>query len=203
MFWILFLLVVCYLLGSFPSGNFIAKRTKNLDLREYGSGSTGTTNAYRVLGAKGALAVLALDTLKGFLAVCLAYLVFIPDFMAPMVRLAFGFAAIAGHNWSIFLKFQGGKGVATSFGVLLALAPLPTLMAFLLWVGVCLFTRMASAASLTAAFSLPILMYVYGAGWVNLGFSLVISAVAVYQHRENIARLLSGQEKTIDIKFFK
>ena len=123
MIWLSILLVICYLLGSFPSGVVVAKRFNGADLSSLGSGSVGTTNAYRVLGLKAALIVLFLDVLKGFLAVCLAYFVLVPSFMHPFIKLLFGLAAVAGHNWSIFLKFRGGKGVATTCGVFLALAP--------------------------------------------------------------------------------
>lgn len=202
MIWLLILLAVCYLLGSFPSGAIVAKRFNGTDLSSSGSGSVGTTNAYRVLGLKAALIVLVLDVLKGFLAVCLSYLVFVPDFMHPLVKLFFGLAAVAGHNWSIFLKFKGGKGVATTCGVFLALVPQAIGIAALLWLGVALLTRWASAASLSAAFVFPCIAYVYGASTFEIIFAIISAAIVIFQHRHNIERLLAGQEEHINIKFF-
>ena len=123
MIWLLILLLICYLLGSFPSGSLVAKRWGVADLSQVGSGSIGATNAFRITGFKPALLVLALDVAKGFVAVCLAYLVWLPPFLFPLVKVTFGLAAIAGHNWSIFSGFKGGKGVATTCGVFLALVP--------------------------------------------------------------------------------
>ncbi|MGM9992541.1 MAG: glycerol-3-phosphate 1-O-acyltransferase PlsY [Candidatus Bruticola sp.] len=202
MIWSLILLIVCYLLGSFPSGVVVAKRFNVSDLSCLGSGSVGTTNTYRVLGLKAALIVLSLDVVKGFLAVCLSYFVFVPSFMHPAVKLLFGLAAVAGHNWSIFLKFKGGKGVATTCGVFLAIAPQAVGMAALIWLGVALLTRWASAASLSAAVAFPCLAYVYGASIFEIIFAVLMAAIVFFQHRRNLERLIAGQEERLNIKFF-
>ncbi|MBQ7567863.1 glycerol-3-phosphate 1-O-acyltransferase PlsY [bacterium] len=198
MIWTLILLVSCYLIGSFPTSLIVAKRHAHVDLRKVGSGNLGATNVYRVLGAKWALIVLAVDIFKGVLAVGLSYLTIMPLFMAPMVKIAFGLAAIVGHNWSIFAGFKGGKGVATSCGVLAAIAPVPTGMAFLLWAGVFAITRVSSIATLSAAFSLPILMGLYEEGLINIALSVALAVLVVYSHRDNIRRLMKGEEKPLD-----
>ena len=199
----LILLVLCYLIGSFPTSLFIVKRKAGVDLRQVGSGNLGATNVYRALGAKWALIVLAVDILKGALAVGLAYLTIVPLFMAPLVKIVFGLAAIAGHNWSVFAGFKGGKGVATSCGVLAALAPVPTGMALLLWMGVFAVTRISSAATLSAALSLPILMFIYKEGVINIVFSVIVVMLVVYRHRGNIKRLMHGEEKPLDLSRWK
>lgn len=192
--WTIGVLLVCYLVGSFPSGVLLARRMKGVDLRLQGSGNVGATNAFRALGLAGGLLVLAADLLKGYLAVSLAALALAPDLLLPMVKVACGLAAIAGHNWSVFLRFRGGKGVATSFGVLLGLTPLVAAMAGLLWVSVVLLTRYSSLASLAALVSVPILMIVYGDSMVYVAFGVLAAAFALYRHRGNIQRLLKGQE---------
>lgn len=198
LFMCLILLLTCYLLGSFPSGYLVAKRLKGIDLRTMGSGSTGTTNAFRALGAKGAIVVLLLDVLKGYLAVQLAYVTLLPDFIFPLVQLLFGFVCIVGHTFSVFTGFKGGKGVAPAFGVLLAMAPQATLMAFLLWIAVVACTRIVSVASITAGIALPLLMIVYHVGTIYVVFGLVVSSFVIYQHRSNISRLMKGEEKPLD-----
>ncbi len=192
--WTIGVLLVCYLVGSFPSGVILARRMKGVDLRLQGSGNVGATNAFRALGLAGGLLVLAADLLKGYLAVSLAAVALAPDLLLPMVKVGCGLAAIAGHNWSVFLRFRGGKGVATSFGVLLGLTPLVAAMAGLLWVSVVMLTRYSSLASLAALVSVPILMIVYGDSMVYVAFGVLAAAFALYRHRGNIQRLLKGQE---------
>jgi glycerol-3-phosphate acyltransferase PlsY len=122
-FWALALWLACYLLGSISFGQVIARRL-GVDLRQHGSGNVGAANAVRTLGLKIGLVVLALDTLKGLIAVYLAYFALLPSVVLPAVKIAFGLAAILGHNYPIYRLFKGGgKGIATSFGVLIALAP--------------------------------------------------------------------------------
>ncbi len=192
--WTLLVLLVCYLLGSLPSGVILARRLKGVDLRLHGSGNVGATNAFRALGLAGGILVLAADLLKGFLAVKLAVFALAPDLLAPVVAVACGLAAIAGHNWSVFLGFRGGKGVATSFGVLLGLTPLVAAMAGLLWVAVVALTRYSSLASLAALLSVPVLMIVYGDSPVYIAFGVLAAAFALFKHRGNIQRLLQGKE---------
>ncbi|MGM9997927.1 MAG: glycerol-3-phosphate 1-O-acyltransferase PlsY [Candidatus Bruticola sp.] len=202
MIWLLILLAFCYLLGSFPSGAVVARHFNISDLSSLGSGSVGTTNTYRVLGLRAALIVLCLDVFKGFLAVCLSYLVFLPGFMHPAIKLLFGVAAVAGHNWSVFLKFKGGKGVATTCGIFLALMPHAVGVAALMWLGVALLTRWASAASLSAAFAFPCIAYVYGASTFEVISAILMASIVFFQHRRNLKRLIDGQEERLNIKFF-
>ncbi len=202
MIWLLILLLICYLLGSFPSGSLVAKRWGVADLSQVGSGSIGATNAFRIMGFKPALLVLALDVAKGFVAVCLAYLVWLPPFLFPLVKVTFGLAAIAGHNWSIFSGFKGGKGVATTCGVFLALVPQAVGIAALLWLAVALLTRWASAASLSAALAFPLLAYAYGASWPELILAILAAVLVIFQHRSNLQRLLHGEEEKLDFHLF-
>ena len=126
------LLLLAYLFGSIPFG-YLAGRARGIDLRQEGSGNLGATNVYRVLGARMALPVIVLDVLKGFLPVSLFPLW---DGRAwPLLPELYGLAAIAGHIWPVFLRFRGGKGVATAGGVMLGLAPVAMLVAFLAWTG--------------------------------------------------------------------
>jgi glycerol-3-phosphate acyltransferase PlsY len=192
--WTLVVLLLCYLIGSIPSGMILARRLKGVDLRLHGSGNVGATNAFRALGLAGGILVLVADLLKGFLAVKLAVLAMVPDFLAHVTTVACGLAAIAGHNWSLFMRFRGGKGVATSFGVLLGLTPLVAAMAGLLWVAVLALSRYSSLASLAALLSVPVLMIVYHDPPIYIAFGVLAAAFALYRHRGNIQRLLQGKE---------
>ena len=199
MIWTLILLVLCYLIGAFPTSLIVVKRHAHVDLRKVGSGNLGATNVYRVLGAKWALIVLGVDILKGVIAVGLSYLTIMPMILSPLLKIVFGLTAIIGHNWSVFAGFKGGKGVATSCGVLAAVAPVPTGMAFLLWAGVFAITRISSVATLSAAFSLPILMGLYNQGIINIALAVAIVCLVVFSHRDNIKRLMHGEEKPLDL----
>lgn len=198
--WTLGLLLACYLIGSIPSGLIVSRRMRGVDLRRYGSGNIGATNAFRALGLTGGLLVLILDALKGFLAVHLAMFALVPGFLMPFVKVLFGATAIAGHNWSLFLGFKGGKGIATTLGVLLAIAPEVAAMAALLWVGIVALTRYSSLASLAAAVAVPILMIVYEEHPVYIGFGVLAAAFAIYKHLGNIQRLLKGEELALVLK---
>lgn len=198
--WTLGLLLACYLIGSIPSGLIVSRRMRGVDLRRYGSGNIGATNAFRALGLTGGLLVLVMDALKGFLAVHLAMFALVPGFLMPVVKVVFGATAIAGHNWSLFLGFKGGKGIATTLGVLLAIAPEVAAMAALLWVGIVALTRYSSLASLAAAVAVPILMIVYEEHPVYIGFGVLAAAFAIYKHLGNIQRLLKGEELALVLK---
>lgn len=185
------LLVAAYVVGAFPS-SFLVGKAHGVDLRAHGSGNLGGTNAYRVLGAWAALMVVALDALKGFVPVW-----FFPLWdgaAAPGWPLAYGLAAIAGHVWSAFTRFRGGKGVATGAGVLLALAPLATGIAILLWIGLLLVTRIASVASLLAALAVPAVAYVTEAATETVAFASAVALLVWWTHRTNIGRLLRREE---------
>ena len=191
-----------YLIGSIPSGLVIGK-LKGIDVREYGSGNIGTTNVLRTLGARYGAIVLIADVFKGVIAVLLARYII----GSPMSEMAAGFAAVAGHDWSLFLKFKGGRGVATSLGALLPLvmpAPLTGVIGLAAFVLVTLASRYVSLASIVGSVSAVVAMAVFmGIGrvpWEYLVYIVVVVALIIFQHRDNISRLLSGTESKLGQK---
>lgn len=184
-------LALAYIAGSLPS-SYLAGRLRGVDLRERGSGNLGATNVYRVLGAGAAIPVMFADIAKGFVPAAL-----FPGWDgSPDGRLAiaYGCAAIAGHVWSAFLRFRGGKGVATGAGVLFALVPLATVLALLLWIGVVALTRYVSVGSILTATLVPVLAALFDASGAVVAFCVVVAAFVWWTHRENIRRLLAGTE---------
>lgn len=192
--------VIGYLLGSISFSLLIAKWRSGIDLRRYGSGNAGATNTLRVLGKGPAVIVLALDVFKGVVAVLFASsFVTVTDGYATtetqqLAELLAGLAAIVGHNWPIFFRFRGGKGVATTIGVLCTLFPVPSLIAGAVAVIVLFVGRFVSVASLTFAASVPIVFALYGFSMIVIGWSLVIGALMAWQHRSNVRNLLQGKE---------
>lgn len=187
------LLALAYLIGAIPTSYIIGKAFHGIDLREHGSGNLGATNAFRVLGAKSAVPVVIVDIAKGFVPTWL---------FAPLAgvgfgwTLGFGAAAIVGHMFSVWVGFKGGKGMATSAGVFLGLAPWAVLVSLLLWVGLTFATGYVSVGSIAAAVAMPILVAVtpHSGGNTLLWFSLGLAAVVVWAHRANIRRLARGEE---------
>lgn len=190
---VLFLGIGAYLLGSIPFGLLIVRAATGRDIRQEGSGNIGASNVYRVAGPGLALAVLALDLVKGVLPMLVAHRVS-PH---PLPALAVGIAAVAGHNWSIFLRGQGGKGIATSYGVLLGLSPASAVVAGIVWVIVALLTRYASLASLVGVLSVPFAMWIRHEPVEHLAFGVAAVVFAFYRHRANIGRLRRGEELKI------
>lgn len=185
------LLVAAYVAGSIPS-SWIAGRAAGVDLSRRGSGNLGGTNVYRVLGLRYALPVVAVDVAKGLIPTW-----FFPVWDgngAPQLALAYGLCAIAGHVWSAFLRFRGGKGVATSGGVVIALAPVAALVGALIWGGVVLLTRTVSVASLAAATTLPLVAWLLDAPFETVGFTACLALLVWGTHRDNVARLMKGEE---------
>lgn len=182
-----------YLLGSLPFGLWIGQWFYKIDIREHGSKNTGATNAYRVLGRWPALAVFLCDTAKGMAGVYLGSLLV----GTPFAEVMGGIAAISGHNWSLFLKFKGGRGVATGLGVIALLAPQVTAIVFVVWVLVVYFTKYVSLASIIAAGLVPPLMWVFDAGMETLLFGVAAGTFVILRHRPNIERLLRGEELKI------
>jgi acyl phosphate:glycerol-3-phosphate acyltransferase len=187
------LLLLSYLLGAVPTSYWVGRAVYGIDLRRQGSGNLGATNVYRVLGWKAALPVMLADVGKGF----------VPAFLFPRVdgapwgwALAYGTAAVLGHVYSLFVGFKGGKGVATSGGVLLGLAPWAVLAAFAVWALVVFATRIVSLASILAALTVPItLLFVPSEGGRPLlWFTLALASFVIWAHRANIRRLLRGEE---------
>jgi glycerol-3-phosphate acyltransferase PlsY len=195
--------LLAYLLGSIPTGFLVAK-ARGVDIRTVGSGNIGATNAFRALGKTAGIFVLLMDALKGYLAVELVSRIVFHFFSdgAPLdnLRIAAGVTAILGHNYTCWLHFKGGKGIATSAGVLIALVPLALLIILGIWIVLFATTRFVSIGSLAASFALPF------ATWFtkhDLGLTVVtgaMGALAIYKHRVNIQRLLNGTEHRIQFK---
>ncbi|MBP1763952.1 MAG: plsY [Firmicutes bacterium] len=179
-----------YLLGSIPSGLLIGKWLRGVDIRQLGSKNIGATNAFRILGPWPAFWVFLLDALKGMAGVYLGQMLI----GETLGLLAGGIAAIAGHNWSLFLGFKGGRGVATGLGVILILAPKVTLIVFLVWVAIVYFTRYVSLGSIIAAVLTPICMWFLDEKTEILMFGIFAAAFVIVKHRPNIERLLRGEE---------
>lgn len=191
-----------YLIGSIPSGLVIGK-LKGIDVREYGSGNIGTTNVLRTLGARWGAIVLIADVLKGVIAVLLARYII----ETPTGEMAAGFAAVAGHDWSLFLKFKGGRGVATSLGGLLPLAmpaPLSGVIGLAVFMLIIALTRYVSLGSIVGSVSAVVAMAVFlgldRVPWQYLVYIVVVVALIIFQHRDNISRLLSGTESKLGQK---
>ncbi len=182
-----------YLLGALPFGLWIGKGLYNIDLREHGSKNTGATNAYRVLGRRPALLVFACDTAKGMAGVYLGS-VLVGGSLAEVLG---GIAAISGHNWSVFMGFKGGRGVATGLGVIALLAPMVTAIVFGVWCIIVFLTRYVSLGSIVAAALVPPLMWFFNAGRETFWFGIAAAAFVILRHRPNIERLLRGEELKI------
>lgn len=187
------LVLLSYLLGATPTSYWMAKALHGIDLRDHGSCNLGATNAFRVLGWKSALPVVLLDVAKGYVAVGLFPGMADAGFAWS---LAFGAAAIAGHMFSFWVGFRGGKGIATSVGVFLAVAPLAVLGSFVVWVAVVIPSRYVSLGSIAGALTLPVFIAITPhperAGLV--AFSTALAAFIIWAHRSNIRRLTRGQE---------
>jgi glycerol-3-phosphate acyltransferase PlsY len=185
-------LVVAYLLGSIPMTLIVARLAAGVDLRTVGSGNLGATNLYRARGWKYAVPAGLFDVAKGALPT-----VFLPRGVGPepWIPLAVGAAAIAGHVFSIFVRFRGGKGVATAAGVVLGLAPIPLLISFALWVGVVAATGYVSLGSVLGAVAFPISAWLVGStNPYVVPVGAVLALFIVFTHRTNIQRLLAGTE---------
>ena len=190
------LVLAAYLLGSIPNGLLIA-RLKGIDLQKVGSGNIGATNVFRCVGKGWGIAAFILDAVKGFVpAFCFPRLM---EAAPPWLGLACGIAAVAGHNWPVWLKFKGGKGVSTSAGMLLGIAPAAVGIGFAVFALVVALTRFVSLGSILAAIAVPAAyLGLYGAGNRLLAGALVaMGLLVIVKHRANIARLLAGTEPRI------
>jgi len=190
----LLFILLAYVLGATPTSYVVGRLFFRIDLREKGSGNLGATNTYRVLGWKAAIPVGLVDVLKGWLPVW-----YFPQRDQTAVwewALAYAAAAILGHVFSFWVRFKGGKGIATSAGAFLALAPWATLVALGAWIGAVFLTRIVSVASLAAAVALPlaIMFLPHRGGTTLLFFTFALAAFVFWAHRSNIRRLLRGEE---------
>ncbi|NOY77528.1 MAG: glycerol-3-phosphate 1-O-acyltransferase PlsY [Calditrichaeota bacterium] len=204
---LLTIIVVSYLLGSFPTSIIFGKLFRGIDIRNYGSGNAGGTNAFRVMGWKIGISVMIIDVAKGVLATVLVSQIRIDSIsLAPVyLQIIAGFSAVIGHIWTIFAGFHGGKGVGTAAGMLIGLYPIAFIFVFIIFLIVLFTTRYVSVSSMTAAISLPIVLLVLDA----LGrpykpplliLSLIIAILIVFTHRSNIKRLMAGNENRVTFK---
>jgi len=202
--------VAAYLLGSIPTGFLVAK-AKGIDIRSVGSGNIGATNAMRVLGKPAGIFVLLMDAAKGFGAVwlCQVWLYcLIPPQFADTQQATFetysiiaGIFAVLGHNYTCWLKFKGGKGIATTAGVYLALAPWAVLVALIVFILAVLLTKYVSVGSIAAAIALPVTVWIMTPHNLFLGIvTTALGALAIYKHKSNIHRLMAGTENRLGKK---
>lgn len=184
--------LLAYLLGSVPSSYIAGRVARGIDLREHGSGNLGATNTFRVLGARIAAPVMLVDLIKGFIP---AYL-FVGWDGSPLWSwaLAYGAAAIVGHVFSIYMRFRGGKGVATAAGVFLALSPVAVLVALVVWLGVLFAWKMVSAASISAAVALQVALLLTESRPSVMALGISVATFVIFAHRANIGRILRGEE---------
>lgn len=185
------LLSASYLAGGIPTGYLLAKRLRGIDIRRHGSGNPGTANVYRVAGPALGAATLLVDALKGFLPVLAAQKLF-PG--ASWLALGAGAAAVIGHDWTVFLGFRGGKGVATSFGVFLALAPKAALCTILVFAAGYGLTGHISVGSMAGAAALPLITLAFRGDTATTGLAAAAAALILYKHVPNIRRLRERKE---------
>jgi len=184
-------IILSYLLGSVPIGYLIAKGLKGIDIRKSGSGNIGATNVARVVGKGAGLVTLLLDCLKGYVAVAA-----IPMLAgnSAILKILCALCVIAGHNWTLFLRFRGGKGVATTAGVFIGLAPMVFLSCFCVWIIIFVVFKYVSLASILAAVSLPLFMCLYKKPVSWQVFGVILAVVGIVRHKSNIYRLLNKKE---------
>ena len=204
-------LILSYLTGSIPTAYIFGKITKRIDLRQYGSGNLGATNAFRVLGKRIGATVLILDILKGLMAVLFSKTYFYSQVSGVSENLFLcltALAVVSGHNWTIFLGFKGGKGIATSFGVLIAFSILIerffwlALAAIFSWLIIFLIYGFVSLASVICSITLPILAIFFYLPKEIVFFLLILGAFSLIRHNSNIIRLLQKKESRFDTKTF-
>ena len=202
MFLLGLIIVLAYLLGSIPTSVWLGRAIKGVDLRDFGSGNAGATNAFRVLGKVIGSVVLLLDMLKGFLAVSLVHLQSTFTFGTEawmILKICLGLVAVVGHIFPVFAGFRGGKGVATITGVALGLHPFGALAAMGIYLLVFLLSRISALSSLIAVLSYPVwIIWVFRADYLTIRiFSLFVVVLVLFTHRSNISRMLRGEEKSL------
>lgn len=188
-------IALSYLIGSVSFSILFARWLRKIDIRQHGSGNAGATNTLRVLGKGPAIAVLLLDALKGVIAVLIGQAVV--SGYAGWVPVLCGLAAIAGHNWPIYFRFKGGKGIATTVGTMATLYFLPLLISGILAIAIIALTRYVSLGSIVLALMLPILYLAFGANASLVWGGVAVAILALVRHRKNISKLLNGTENKI------
>lgn len=186
--------IVGYLLGSVSTSTLVVRWAANLDIRQHGSGNAGATNTLRVLGLRYALLVLAVDILKGMAAVGMGHVLGRGD---PWAVYAAGLAAIVGHNWPVFFGFRGGKGVATTIGVLALVMFTPAAITGAIAIALVALTRYVSLGALTFTALTPVAAMLLGYPWAKVAFAVIVAALSIYRHRQNIGRLRRGEEHKV------
>ena len=187
--------VIAYFMGNFATSYIVSMRSAKIDIRQHGSGNAGATNVLRVLGAKAAAITFVGDALKGVLAVVIGrYL------GGSYGAILAGLFVVIGHNWPILLRFKGGKGIATTIGVMLAINPFVVLIVFVIGVAILATTRYVSLASIVGMIVFPITMMVSKQPVEYITFSIILALLAIYRHRANIGRLLKGTESKLGQK---
>lgn len=182
-----------YVIGSIPSGLILGKILWHVDLRQHGSKNIGATNAWRTLGKLPGFIVFVADLLKGMLGVYLGMML-VGSSTAMIIG---GIMAIVGHSLSLFLKFKGGKGVATGLGVLIMLMPSVSAIVFLVWLIVVLISKYVSLGSIIAAVLVPVCAFIMGLSFDFVVFGIVAAVFVIYRHKSNIIRLINGTENKI------
>lgn len=202
--WIIPAIIISYLVGSIPTAYIFGRLLKGVDIRKFGSGNVGATNAMRLLGKPAGISVLILDILKGLVIVILLGNIAIAKTHTGItdstLRIVLGLSVISGHNWTIFLNFKGGKGIATTLGVMLGLAAtVPGLkitlgLTILTWLIVFLIARIVSVASIISGIAVPIYMVVFAQTRPLLWLGIILAGFILIRHRSNIQRFLQGKE---------
>ncbi|MBP5200796.1 MAG: glycerol-3-phosphate 1-O-acyltransferase PlsY [Schwartzia sp.] len=190
---LLFSCLISYFVGSIPSGLILGKGIWHIDLREYGSHNIGATNAWRTIGKQAGILIFLCDLLKGVFGVWVGGALS----GTPLALVLGGVFAIVGHSWSLFLRFKGGKGVATGLGVILSLMPVPALLIFVIWFVIVNITGYVSLGSIVGAALVPIFAWIFGEPCATIGFGFIAAFFVIYRHKENIQRLLAGTESKI------
>ncbi|MBU1998843.1 MAG: glycerol-3-phosphate 1-O-acyltransferase PlsY [Candidatus Omnitrophica bacterium] len=206
MLWIIIAATISYLAGSIPTAYIFGRLLKGIDIRKHGSGNVGATNALRILGKKVGFLVLLLDILKGFLPVFLIAIYIAPQIYLmsnETILLIAGICCICGHNWPVFLKFKGGKGIATTLGVLIALAVhIPSLKLILAlvtfsWFLVFFILGIVSIASIISAITLPLYVFFFKQSQILILTSIILCIFIIVRHKSNLMRFFRGEEKPL------
>lgn len=197
---VILFIIAAYLIGSIPTGLVFGKLLKGIDIRDYGSGNIGATNVFRVIGKIPGIIVLIIDILKGFAPILMIpHLVNVPV-SKGLFSVLIGAAAISGHNWTVFSRFKGGKGVATGAGVFLALNPIAVGITLALFFVLVALTKYISLGSVCSAVILPVLLMLFKSPLEYILFGLIMSLIVIWRHKENIKRLIKGTENKINFK---
>ncbi|MEY4629427.1 MAG: hypothetical protein RLZZ595_1753 [Bacteroidota bacterium] len=198
------LIILAYLIGSIPSSVIVSRSQFNIDIRDYGSGNAGATNTFRVLGSKWGTFVMIMDMLKGLIAVKLALLLpyYIEnEFERTNFQIGLGLAAVLGHIFPIWAEFRGGKGVATLFGLIIAISPWTALSCIGVFLLVLYLTRFVSLSSILASMAFPVfILVVFNVDNIAYRiFAIAVALLVIMTHQKNIGRLLSGSESKVPI----